>query len=302
MLRLTSCEFRMCSNNRKLHFVSHFTYKGIRNPLTQTGFHLHCPVKRVEGGFCWTVGLEINAEPRTLQLNTEIGQPQSAAKWTVPVLSLSLSASVSLSAERDLSPTQYYVKNICCADKSRTVPEFFSKNKFSMFISLSLLLSLSLSLNISVSVLVSLCLLCGFSVLFLCYFVCLSSGFCFCASHGAFPRVFHLPMRRRRVVPKIVYCVLSVLFVFLLGFAFAKSSKQDNRARATDTQTRMQVPRFVYLSICLSVCLSGWVSVILSLPHLLISSYFYFNIFFQEAQPIECAASTQVSGACCKRS
>lgn len=271
MLRLTSCEFRMCSNNRKLHFVSHFTYKRIRNPLTQTGFHLHYPVKRVEGGFCWTVGLEINAEPRTLQLNTEIGQPQSAAKWTVPVLSLSLSLRVCPYLLREISrPHKTMWKTFVAQINHVPYPSCSLKISFQCLYP-SLYFSLFLSLNISVSVLVSLCLLCGFSVLFLCYFVCLSSGFCFCASHGAFPRVFHLPMRRRRVVPKIVYCVLSVLFVFLLGFAFAKSSKQDNRARATGTQTRMQVPRFVYLSVCLSV----WLAVCRSV----FASYIVFKLF-----------------------
>lgn len=101
------------------------------------------------------------------------------------------------------------------------------------------LFALSYSVTVSISLPL---LLCGFSNLFLCYFVCLPSGFCFCASHGAFPRVFHLPSRR--VVPKL-HCVFSVFSVFLLGFAFAKSSKQDTRARATGTPIRMQVPRAV---------------------------------------------------------
>lgn len=173
-------------------------------------------------------------------MRVEICQPQSAAKWTVPEY-LSLSGRVSLSSERDLSPTQNYVKNICCTDKSRTVPGFSLKISFQCLYS-SLYFGFSLTRSLSISV--SLLLLCGFSNLFLCYIVCLPSGFCFCASHGAFPRVFHLPMRSRRVVPKL-YCVLSVFSVFLLGFAFAKSSKQDTRARATDTQIRMQVPRAV---------------------------------------------------------
>lgn len=146
MLRLTSCEFRMCSNNRKLHFVSHFTYKRIRNPLTQTGFHLHCPVKRVEGGFCWTVGLEINAEPRTLQ---EIGQPQSAAKWTVPVLSLSLSLRVCPYLLREISRPHKTMWKTFVAQINH-VPSFSLKISFqclypSLYFSLSLFKYLCLS-------------------------------------------------------------------------------------------------------------------------------------------------------------
>lgn len=157
-------------------------------------------------------------------MNTEIGQPQSASKWTVPVRSLSLSASVSLSAERDRSPTQnQYVRNICCADKSRTVLGFFSKNKFSMFISLSLYryFSLSSSICVSVSLLLSI-LLCGFSVIFLCYFVCLSSGFCFCASHGAFQEFSICQCAGAELCPKLCIVCAQHSFRFSFGLCLRK--------------------------------------------------------------------------------
>lgn len=124
-----------------------------------------------------------------------------------------------------------------------------------MFISLSLFRYFSLSLHLSVSLSHSFSLSC--CVVIRLYFYAISfacrAAFAFVLPTAHFPRVFHLPMRRRRVVPKIVYCVCSAFFSFF--FWALPSQSPVNRITELGLQAHKHACKFQGLSICLSACL-----------------------------------------------
>lgn len=86
------------------------------------------------------------------------------------------------------------------------------------------------------------------------------------------PRVFHLPMRRRRVVPKIVYCVCSAFFSFF--FWALPSQSPVNRITELGLQAHKHACKFQGLSTSLSICLSACLCLIYCFQAIFISMYF----------------------------